>query len=72
MLHNIDLVYNQYIGPLPYEEKAFIVQRILQDFVSEQKKEAKTNVDKIKNFSKFKGISKNSDFFFNEEDWYQQ
>jgi len=71
-MNNIDLVYSQYIRPLSYNERVFIVQRILQDFLSEQKREKNNQFDKLKNLQKFKGIAKNNKQFINEDDWYKQ
>jgi hypothetical protein len=72
MNNNIDLVYAQYIKPLTYNERVFIVQRILQDFIIEQKKAFDSKIDKLKNLRKFKGIAKNNKQVINEEDWYKQ
>ena len=72
MNHNIDLVYAQFIKPLSYKERVFIVQRILQDFVFEQKKEFNSQIDSLKDLQKFKGIAKNCNQIINEEEWYKQ
>jgi len=72
MNYNIDLVYAQYIKPLTYQERVFIVQRILQDFIIEQKNEFNTQIDKLKNLQKFKGIVKNNNQIINDDDWYKQ
>lgn len=69
---NLDLVYNQYIKPLPYNDRVFIVQKIMQDFLFEQKKEFNNQIDKLKQLQKFKGIAKNSTQTINEDDWYKQ
>jgi len=72
MNHNIDLVYSQYIKPLSYNDRVVIVQRIMQDFIYEQKKEFNSQIDKLKILQKFKGIAKDSKQSINEEDWYKQ
>ena len=72
MNYNIDLVYSQYIKPLSYNERVIIVQRIMQDFIFEQKKEFNTQIDKLNNLRKFKGIAKNNKQIINDEDWYKQ
>jgi hypothetical protein len=72
MDYNIDLVYSKYIKPLSYDERVSIVQRILKDFVVEQKKEFKSQIDKLRNLQKFKGIAKKSNQIINDEDWYKQ
>jgi len=72
MSHNIDLVYKQYIRPLSYNDRVSIVQRILQDFLFEQKTEIDSQINRLENLQKFKGIAKNSKQVINEEDWYKQ
>jgi predicted hydrolase (HD superfamily) len=71
-MNNIDFVYSQYIRPLSYNEKVFIVQKILHDFIYEQKKEINNQIDKLKILHKFKGIAKNSKHVINDDDWYKQ
>jgi hypothetical protein len=68
----IDSLYTQYIKPLTYNERVFIVQRILQDFVNEQKIEFNNQIDRLKNLQKFKGIAKKNIQIVDEEDWYKQ
>jgi hypothetical protein len=72
MDYNIDLVYSKYIKPLSYDERVSIVQRILKDFVVEQKKEFKSQIDKLRNLQKFKAIAKKNNQIINDEDWYKQ
>jgi len=71
--HNpMELVYTQYIKPLSYHDRVVIVQRILQDFIIEQKNDIISKVDKLKNLRRFKGIAVHSNIIINEEDWYKQ
>lgn len=72
MQFNIDSLYAQYIKPLTYNERVSIVQRILQDFINEQKEELNSKVEKLKILQKFKGIAKNNFQSINEEEWYKQ
>jgi hypothetical protein len=72
MDYNIDLVYSKYIKPLSYDERVSILQRILKDFVVEQKKEFNSQMDKLRNLQKFKGIAKNSNQIIIDEYWYKQ
>ncbi len=71
-MNNTDLVYNQYIRHLSYQERIILVQKILRDFISEQKKGKQNRMDELKILQKFKGIAKNSKQIINDDDWYKQ
>jgi hypothetical protein len=71
-MNNTDLVYNQYIRHLSYQERIILVQKILRDFISEQKKGKQNRMDELKILQKFKGIAKNSNQIINDDDWYKQ
>jgi len=58
----MELVYAQYIKPLSYHDRVVIVQRILQDFIIEQKNDVISKVDKLKNLRRFKGIAAHNDY----------
>ena len=71
-MKNLDLVYSQYIKPLSFIERVFIVQRILQDFITVKKEEFNNQQDKLKILHKFKGIAKDNKQIINDDDWYKQ
>ena len=71
MDYSIDSIYKQYIKPLSYKEQILIVQKIMHDFLNEQKHEFTNQLDRLKSVQKFKGIAK-SNFNPSEEDWYKQ
>jgi len=69
---NIEYVYNQYIRPLTLNERVFMVQRILQDFISVQKPVEEVKTDKLNLLRKFKGIAKTGSFNLTDDDWNKQ
>jgi predicted GTPase len=72
MDYTIDILYSQFIKPLSNNERMIIVQRILQDFINEQKKEDFAKDDKLKKIRKFRAIANISNIEINKEDWYLQ
>lgn len=69
--NSLDLVYSHYIRPLSYNEKVIIVQKILQDFIEEEKTIVESKEDRLINLRRFKGIG-TQNVMINEEDWYKQ
>ena len=71
-MKNIDLIYSEHIKPLSYKERLIILQKIMKDFIYEQKEEKDSVGKKLKMLRKFKGIAKPGHHVINEEDWYKQ